>query len=235
MLLLACGGGGLLALLPYVAAIGGFWISISPHDPDATLDFATLQGGQNNYFGTATESYEATLDKSVSSACGDARSAQQLTARFDGTAFTLSRSGTTAVCLTGVFVDEITIRLDTMPTPTLLRNQSVVDPNLGLGIWENADRTTQRLAFVSAPTGGDLKTQTGCEFQGDAKTGTVVASYRVSDPATGAQPQIESMVITRGDGTETWSNGTLVGVAGIKLESAGGIVQLQRRNANLPC
>ncbi len=234
--LAACGGGGaVLAALPFVAPIGGFWQSIDPSDPTATLSFSP-PGGQNNLYGGTNASYPVTLS-SHSTACGAADTDLSLVAKFDGTNFTLSQSQATAPCLSGSFVDEITIVLATGGNGIRLRNQLALQPQFEQGVWFNLDRSTQRLKFRNAAVAnGSVITQTGCEFDASTQTGTVVIQYRNGDAAAGTLPAIDSIIITRAAGTETWTNGSMYGASALRISGPGGAtVSLERSNDALAC
>lgn len=237
VLVAACGGGGLLALLPYVAAIGGFWTSIEPSDPDATLNFTFSDpNSQNNLFGSATETYPAQLSNSLSTACGAANANLDLVAKFDGQNFTLSLPNAATSCLSGTMPDDVTIVLATGGAGTRFRNQLALQPQFDQGVWTNIDRTSQRLKFrADAAVNGGVTTQTGCEFGGNAQTGSVVITWRPGDPASGTSPIIDSIVITRSAGTETWTQGSMFGVSGVKINAGSATVSLERRNESLAC
>lgn len=237
VLLAACGGGGLLALLPYVAAIGGFWTSVEPSDPDATLSFVfNSPNSQNNLFGSAGETYPVTLSNSRSTACGAANSDLDLVARFDGQNFTLSQPNAATSCLSGTLPDEMTIVLATGGVGTRFRNQLVLLPQFEQGAWTNIDRTAQRLKFrADAVNNAGVNTQTGCEYNGNAQTGTLVMTWRDGDQASGTPPTIDSIAFTRSGGTETWTQGSMFGVSGIKISAGSSTVSLERRNESLAC
>ena len=225
VLLAACGGGGLLAVLPYVAAIGGSWLSAD----NESLGF---NNGQNNLFATATESYPATLN-SHSTACGTADTDLALSAKFDGQNFTLSQPYASMSCLSGTLVDDMTIVLATGGSGTRFVNQLVLIPQFDQGVWVNIDRSSQRLKFRDDNTGnGGVNTQTGCEFDGGTKTGNVVMTWR---QGSSAPPTIDSIVITRSSGTETWTQGRMFGLSGVKISAGASTVSLERRNESLGC
>lgn len=245
----ACGG-GLLAALAYVGAIGGFWVAgtqdganWTPADPSATMSFDTLQpGGVNNLYADPVAEYPVTLSTSLPSQvaqCGDASAGLALLARLDGTAITLSvpNNAQRANCLSGSFVDENTIRLDTGGSGTLFRNALSISPKFEEGAWTNIDRTEQRLRFRNDAVndGTGLFSQTGCEYSGSTPSGSVVLKYRQGNSNAGVSLSIASIVITRAGGSETWTDGRLYGVSGIQIGNAGGTVSLQRRNETLAC
>ncbi len=225
VLLAACGGGGLLALLPYVAAIGGNWVS-------ADNEFLVFNSGQNDLFATSTATYPATLN-SQSAACGAAGTDLSLVAKFDGQNFTLSQSNAAASCLSGTFVDDMTLVLATGGSGTRYQNLLTLLPQFEQGVWTNIDRPAQRLKFRDDNTGNaGVNTQTGCEFDGTTQTGSVVMTWRQSN---GVPPTIDSIVITRAAGTETWTQGSMYGLSGVKIGAGSSTVSLERRNEALGC
>lgn len=234
--LAACGGGaGVLALLPYVAPIGGFWQSLEASDPNATFSFS-FQGGQNNLFGGSNASYPATLT-SHSTACGAADTPLDLTATFSGRDFSLSRQGAASSCLTGTFVDDITLVIATGGAGTRFRNQLALQPLFEQGVWADIDQSTRKLRFRSdlAASGG-VNTQTGCEFTDGVPTGAVTVRYRNGNAATGTLMSIDSIAIVRAAGTETWTNGGMFGASGIKITGPdGATISLQRLNESPAC
>lgn len=224
-LLLAACGGGLLALLPYVAAIGGSWVS-------ADNESLVFNNGQNDLFATSTATYPATLN-SLSTACGPAGTDLQLVARFDGQNFVLSQPNATTSCLSGNFVDDMTIVLATGGSGTRYQNLLTLIPQFEQGVWTNIDRPAQRLKFNADNNGNaGVNTQTGCEFDGSTRTGSVVMTWRQSN---GVPPTIDSIVITRGADTETWTQGSMYGLSGVKIGAGSSTVSLERRNETLGC
>lgn len=224
VLLAACGGGGLIAVLPYVAAIGGNWTSTGSQ----FLQF----GGQNDFFATSTETYPATLN-SESTACGASGTDLDLVAKFDGRNFTLSQPNAAASCLSGTFVDDVTIVLATGGSGTRYQNALPLNMQFDQGVWVNIDRPAQRLKFRDdIKNNGGASTQTGCEFDGNTQTGSVVMTWRKSNnsPTT-----IDSIVITRSGGTETWTQGGAYGLSGLKVSAGSSTVSLERRNESLGC
>jgi len=234
-LIAGCGGGAaLLATLPFVAPIGGFWQSIDAADPTATMSFST-PGGQNNLYGGTTASYPVVLN-SASSACGAPRTDLNLVGRFDGQSFTLGQTGAATSCLSGNFVDEMTIVLATGGAGTRFRNQLGLQPQFEQGVWVNIDRTTQRLRFRNdAATANGVTTQSGCEFDGSTLSGSVVVAFRQANPTLGQLLAIDSITITRSGGTETWTNGSLYGVSGLAIHAGGSTVSLERHNESPAC
>jgi hypothetical protein len=246
-LVAACGGGGLLAALAYVGAIGGFWEAGEQvganwirTDPAQTMSFDTQQpGGVNNLFADQVAEYPVLLT-SQATQCGDATNGLNLAARLDGTQMTLSvpNNAQLANCLSGSFVDEQTIRLNTGGTGTLFRNALSISPQFDEGVWTNIDRTQQRLRFRddAVVDGTGLFSQTGCEFSGNSQSGSVVITYRQGNSNAGVRLSIAAIAITRGTGSETWTDGRLFGASGIQIGGAGGdTVSLQRRNETLAC
>lgn len=236
----ACGG-GVVAVLPFVAAIGGFWQGGVPGvggwvvDPDETLDFAA----NNDYFVSTTVSYPATLT-SKSVLCGPANNLS-LVARFDGANFTLSVPGNVqlANCMSGVFEDEITLRLNSGGAGTRFRNATVASPDFQVGLWQNINRTGQGLRFRSDATtdatSGQV-TQTGCEITDGTQTGAVVLRYTPGNPATDPRLKIDSLAIKRTGVNEVWGPGRQYGLSGMQVgSSSGGTLSLQRIDQSPNC
>lgn len=238
--LVGCGGGA-VALLPFVGAIGGFWqTSVDANgafvpDGNASLDF----DGTTDYYATQPNTRAATLN-TASLQCGVANFLD-VSIVLNGEQLTISVPDAPGVpgrpnCMTGRFLDEQTLRLDTGGSGTLLRNQLGFDPVLSTGVWVNLDNEQQQLVFRTPQTDtAGLIVQTGCEYQGAARVGELTISYRRADPASGARTQIESLILTRTSaGSITWVNGHFRGASALEFDSAGG-VKLQRRDRALDC
>lgn len=240
--LLAACGGGLVAVLPFVAAIGGSWAggeqvgnTFVLADPPQSLNFIEPAFPGDLYMGDKAEM--AAVLSGVDSNCGGAADTPTLVARFDGPDFTLSRQNATAVCLTGTLTDDITLRLDTGGAGTVFRNQRPFDPLFEQGVWTNIARTDQRLRFNddAVVDGNGVWRQTGCEFSGGSRTGTVVVSFRLGDAAKGTLMTIDSLVVSRSAGTETWGPGRMAGRSGFVVESGNSDLSFDRRNETLSC
>lgn len=238
--LLAACGSGLLALLPFVAAIGGSWqggrqVSNSwVIEPDQSLNFDEPAFPNDLYIGDQAE--VAAVLTGVASACGAANVAQSLRARFDGVDFTLTLPGAAAPCLRGTMLDEITLRLDTGGTGTHFRNLRPFDPLFEQGVWTNIHRGEQRLVLRNdRTTVGTVSSQSGCEYTGGTVTGSVALTYRLGDNDAGTLPVIDSIVITRAGGIESWGPGRMAGISGVVIGSGTGDVSLERRNEALAC
>jgi hypothetical protein len=239
-LLLACGG-GLLALLPFVGAIGGSWAGGTqaangwqPADPPQSLNFIEPAFPADLY--SAADAEFPAILSGLATNCGDANNTPQLVARFDGANFSLLLPNASTPCLTGSFPDEITIRLNTGGSGSLFRNLRPFFPFFEEGVWVNFYNTNQRLRFRNdLATVNGVSTQSGCEFVGAAQTGTFVATFRLGDNDQGTLLAIESIVFSRAGGTERWSAGRMSGISGVLIGSGTGEVSLQRRNETLTC
>jgi hypothetical protein len=240
--LVAACGGGLLAVLPFVAAIGGSWAGGTQvgnafvlADPPQSLNFVEPTFPADLYIGDRAE-MPAVLT-GVQSNCGGPDDTPTLVARFDGPDFTLSRQNATAVCLTGTLTDDITLRLDTSGTGTVFRNQRPFDPIFQEGVWTNIARTDQRLRFNddAAVDGNGVWRQTGCEYNGSNRTGTLVVTFRLGDAVRGTLMTIDSIVVTRSAGSETWSPGRMAGRSGFVVRGGGSDLSFDRRNETLNC
>ena len=53
--------------------------------------------------------------------------------------------------------------------------------------------------------------------------------------SNGVPPTIDSIVITRAAGTETWTQGSMYGLSGVKIGAGSSTVSLERRNEALGC
>lgn len=237
----ACGGGGAAAVLPFVAAIGGFWQGGAPGaagwvvDAGETLDF----DADNDFFASPAAEYPVTLT-SRSVLCGPANNLS-LVARLDGARFTLSVPGSAqlANCLSGVFEDEVTLRLNTGGAGTRFRNATLAPPDFQVGVWQNINRTGQRLRFrddaVTDAASGQVR-QTGCEFTDGAQSGLVVLRFTPGDAAGDPRLKVDSLVITRNRVDEVWSAGRMVGLSGLQLAASGsGTLALQRIDQSPDC
>lgn len=238
-LLAACGGGGEVAVLPFVAPANGLWqggqagIGGWVVDAGEEIDF----GAGNDFFAPPTAEVPATLT-TKSLLCGPAKGLKMV-ARFDGANFTLSVPGVVQLssCLRGAFVDEITLRLDTGGAGTLFRKSTATAPDFQVGVWQNIDRTSQQLRFrddASADESGQV-TQTGCEFVDGTQAGVVQLRYTPGNAATDPRLKIDSLTITRNGVREVIGPGRLFGLSGMQLDSVRGTVSLQRIEASQTC
>lgn len=235
-LAVACGGGGVLAALAFVGPIGGSWSGGTQgngawvDDGVNSLDF----DGFTDYFASPDASHAATLF-SPATDCGDATGGLALTVTFDGPDFRMSVTGDAARanCLSGRFVDEITIRLNAASGPILLRNRLELDPALEIGQWRDLAHANRVIVFKAAVTdlGDGRFSQDGCQFDGGGANGTVVATWRPSDVEAGVLPRIDTMTVTEGSSITTWAPGALVGASGLDMTTPDGPVHLQREPA----
>jgi len=242
---LAACGGGLVAVLPFIGAIGGQWFGgvQTPagfvQDPSEALSFSANNpvGDSNDLYAGEKTEYSARLT-TQSLNCGVAQDLA-VVAKMDGRNFTLSVPGNVqlADCLSGTFVDEINITLHTGGAGTALRNVLSLQPELEKGVWTNIDDTAQRLRFRNDLRSDDniVATQSGCELNGGTVTGSVLATFHFGDSNRNLLPKIDSIVITRNGGSETWSDGRMVGASGLQATAGGGTVQLQRRDESPDC
>ncbi len=237
----ACGG-GLVAVLPFVAAIGGSWAggqqvgdTFVLADPPQSLNFVEPTFPGDLYIGDQAE-MPAVLG-GVQSNCGGAAGTPTLVARFDGPNFTLRRQNETAVCLTGTLTDDITLRLDTGGSGTVFRNQRPFEPIFQEGVWTNIARTDQRLRFNddAAVDSSGVWRQTGCEYSDGTRSGTVVVTYRLGDADKGTLMSLDSIAVTRTSGSETWRPGRIAGRSGFVIERNGLELSFERRNETLSC
>lgn len=224
--LVACGG-GLLAALPFVGPIGGFW---SDTTGAHTLDF----DGDTDYYQGDRLTRGATLT-SATPQCGDASAGLVLTAVLEDERFTLSAPGRPD-CLRGEFLDELTLRLETGGTGVQMRNQRGFDPLFELGVWVNARNSDQRLVFVLPVTdNAGTRTQAGCEYRGTQRVGSVQVTFVPGNATTGARASVGPLVLTRDNGiTEVWTDGRFAGASVLELASPSAL-SLQRRNLTLAC
>ncbi len=239
-LLVACGG-GLLALLPFVGAIGGSWVggvqaagAWQPADPPQSLNFLEPAFPADLYSAPDAE-FPAILN-GLATNCGGANDTPQLVARFDGAEFSLLLPNASTPCLTGSFPDEITIRLNTGGSGSLFRNLRPFLPFFEEGVWVNFDNNNQKLRFRDdRVTVNGVSTQSGCEFVGATQTATFVATFRLGDNDQGTLLVIDSITFIRAGGTERWTAGKMSGISGVVIGSGAGNVSLQRRNETLRC
>ena len=102
-LLVACGG-GLLALLPFVGAIGGSWVGGAqaadgwqPADPPQSLNFLEPPFPADLY--SAPDAEFPAILSGLATNCGGANDTPQLVARFDGADFSLLLPNASTPCL----------------------------------------------------------------------------------------------------------------------------------------
>jgi hypothetical protein len=239
-LLVACGG-GLLALLPFVGAIGGSWVGGTqaangwqPADPLQSLNFDEPPFPADLYSAPNAE-FPASLS-GLATNCGGANNTPPLVARFDGADFSLSLPNTSTPCATGTFPDEITIRLNSGSSSSLFRNVRPFFPFFEEGVWVNINNANEKLRFRNdLATVNGVSTQSGCEFVGATQTGNFVATFRLGDNDLGTLLAIDSIVISRTGGAESWTAGKMSGISGVVIGSGMGNVSLQRRNETLTC
>ncbi|MGL6109693.1 MAG: hypothetical protein ACRC2B_06275 [Rubrivivax sp.] len=239
-LLVACGG-GLLALLPFVGAIGGSWVGGTPDangwqpaDPSQSLNFLEPPFPADLY--SAPDAEFPAILSGLATNCGGANDTPQLVARFNGADFSLTRPNASTPCATGIFRDEITIRLNTGGNGSLLRNLRPFFPFFEEGVWVNINNTNQKLRFRNdLATVNGVSTQSGCEFVGATQTGTFVATFRLGDNDLGTLLAIDSIAFSRGGGAESLTAGKMSGISGVVIGSGTGDVSLQRRNETLTC
>ena len=212
--LAACGGGA-VALLAYVAPIGGSWrldgnadVRLNPDGDTTVLLFdpvfsapATLLLAPPNKLGS----------------CSDGA----VTWSLDHRDSSLLQGG--VACAHGVFQDDGTIDFG---GGAILRNTLNFQPQLDPGVWVDAADPAHRIKFNT-----QLDPFAGCEFKGATQTGTLGAiSITSSDPASGAPATIVFTIARAALPPEQFSNGVFRGVSTMRLDSSnGGSLTLERR------
>lgn len=231
-LLAACGGGELLALLPYVGAIGGSW-QVAGNNAERVQfnEFPIYSPGPYDLTGSYTTTAKP--------ACGAAGGATApITARLDGTALSLFAAGNAATpCLTGQSTNVTTLRLSNGQT---YRND--FSPDLAQGMWVDVSdaRNSYRFTFNGQQANGDLTVLRGCAKGSNVSSNATSVSFRRSDIA--AVPEVEAGVselfIVRAGQAERWTSGKFLGVSLLEFKSPTATLQLERRRddaAATPC
>lgn len=231
-LLAACGGGELLALLPYVAAIGGSW-QVAGNNAER------MQFNEFPIYGPGPYALTGSYTTTAKPACGAAGGATaQITAKLDGNALSLFAAGnTTTPCLTGQSSNVTTLTLSNGLT---YRND--FNPDLAQGMWVDVSdaRNSYRFTFNGQQAIGNLTVLRGCTKGSNVSSAATTVSYGSSDIAV--VPEVEASVpelfIVRAGQPERWTNGKFLGVSLIEFKTPTATLQLERRlddAAATPC
>ncbi|MCU0929544.1 MAG: hypothetical protein MUE62_10355 [Burkholderiaceae bacterium] len=236
--LASCGGGEIVALLPFVTPVGGAWNFDA--DP-ATPSIDNVPGEFFNVSPVAGTPYllaspiavagtYAALDPSRRCIGQDS---VEVAGTIDDGALVLHVAGRPdQVCVRGRFADLATFRAD---DGRVYRNRRV-DVQLDVGVWVDVDRRERRFKFTvpdsvnnvtgAAPSAddGSLVAIAGCELTVGAKpaiTGQLAGYVQ----ATGAPPSIAALLR---DGQPLFTQGVVVDGATIEFAGPQGKVKLRR-------
>ena len=232
--LLAACGGELLALLPYVAAIGGAW-QVAGNNAEQ------LQMNQFPLYTSGLSALTGTYVTAGKPACGaTAGNPANVTVKIEGTAISLFAGTNTGVapCLTGQSVNVTTLTLSNGLT---YRNNLDLDLTpLTQGMWVDRSNaaSSYRFTLPTAPSGA-FTVLRGCAKGSNTSSAATTVIYRSSDIS--ARPEVEAVVselfIVRGGVAERWTDGKFQGVSLIEFKNGAATLQLERRvdDAATPC
>lgn len=234
----ACGGGGVIALLPVVGPIGGSWSLDSDNQPDfdftpgETIDVAPTDASS---YPTQSRYDVAGLYATRTGPCrtpdtdtdGDqVPDAVTVTGTIDDGRIVLRRTANTAdECMRGVFADVRTIQRDGGGT---YRN-GTTQLDLSTQFWVNADDASQRFIFTEGAIVGDDTGPlpvVGCRRIGSAQV-AVTGTIQGFDSQTNTGPLVTLTI----DNT-TFRDGTFRGASEIRFVGSGSGALTLRRTAD---
>ena len=229
--LLAACGGELLALLPFVAAIGGAW-QVAGNNAEQ------LRINQSPLYASGLSALTGTYVTASKPACGaTAGIPANVTVKFEGTAMSLyaGTNTTVAPCLTGQSVNDTTLTLSNGLT---YRNNFI--PNLRQDMWVDRSNAASSYRFTSfQPPSGAYAVVQGCVKGSNTSSAATTVIYRDSDIAAGPEVEagVRDLFIVRAGVTEHWTDGKFIGVSLIEFKNGAATLQLERRvdDAATPC
>ena len=229
----ACGGGGIVALLSYVAPIGGSW-QLDATPETTVLDPAAGESISFDFPATGTQYFESKY-----SVGGSYRSAAHplacnalleadLDVDIDGTGLVayLRGSSPRLECLRGTLEGAQTMRVG-----ALVYRQPFFSPNLVPGTWVVVDDTTRHFKF-SAPNfvGAGTDALIGCQIVGAVKT-LVGGTVQGTDLDAGTLAAVSEMRIGASD---VWNDGQFLGDSTLQFKRGAQTLTLQRQRDATP-
>jgi hypothetical protein len=227
--LAACGGGAVVALLPFVTPVGGAW-SLDGDAATPQLDavdderFVITARAGTPYLQSDPIAVEGTYTSAAYRCAGNV--VQPVIGDIDDRALVLYLDNglRNTVCLSGRFTDLATF---TAADGRVYRNLRV-DVQLDKGVWESRDNARRRFKFTAPASVSNDQSEpvTGCELSSGPPYPALAGTMTGYVTATGAAPRIAEL--RRGD-TVLLRNGVLVDGATLEFERpSGGSVKLRR-------
>lgn len=235
----ACGGGALVALLPFVTPVGGAWnldgVPSTPQIdpvPGEFFNIGPVAGAP--YLLSSPIAVAGTYAAEDPARQCDGEASVEVTGTIDDGSLVLDRRDDPAqVCLRGRFTDLATFRAD---DGRIYRNRRV-DVQLDVGVWVDVDDRDRRFKFtapesVNNVTGaepsaddGSLVAIVGCQLTAAGPKPALGGELAGYVQATGAAP---SIAVLNRDGVPLFTGGVVVDGATIEFEGPGRKVTLRR-------
>lgn len=228
-LLAACGGGEVIAILQIVTPLAGAWNSANNNEQIVfDEDIAQVFDSELNV------SASLSSDLGVCGANGDT---VQVSGRLDNGKLTLRKSGESANCLEGRFVD--LRRLDAEASgsaPARSYFNSRVDVRMEAGVWVTANgRVKLKFNEPSSVNNNSTEDVSGCDVSDAAAKVAFKGKMFGFNTGNGARPSIPELLKTS-DNSKLFTGVDYVDGDSITLRNAAGeTLTLTRKNEQASC
>jgi hypothetical protein len=216
-LLVACGGGEIVAVFSFIGSAGGDWVV---DDPAQTGFQQRRDCGPGDDEGCVIN-IQPINRSPFASAFG-----VSFTGNLQGCPDVARRDGTVAgdrIELPGCFSGRYLSINEVVSNDGRVRAHFDTEvPELTTGVWVEIQRERRRFKFQS--------NSAGCELTTPVRTAVAVTI----EPADLGAGRLQTLITAFTIGGETWS-GNFVGISGIRLTRGGELLELQRRDLNDAC